>query len=97
MKLGVYTAILHDRSLPEDLTVIRDLGLSGAEINVGGFIGTPHIPVDEVLTSGTARDDYLAVFAEHGVELTGLNLNGNPLHADPAVCEKHSADLRRGT
>jgi sugar phosphate isomerase/epimerase len=95
MKLGVYTAILHDRSLPEALTVIRDLGLSGAEINVGGFIGTPHIPVDDVLTSGTARDDYLAVFAQHGVELTGLNVNGNPLHADPAVREKHSADLRR--
>jgi sugar phosphate isomerase/epimerase len=95
MKLGVYTAILHDRSLPEALTVIRDLGLTGAEINVGGFIGTPHIPVDDVLTSATAREDYLGVFAEHDVELTGLNVNGNPLHADPAVREKHSADLRR--
>jgi len=95
MKLGVYTAILHDRSLPEALTVIRDLGLTGAEINVGGFIGTPHIPVDDVLTSATAREDYLGVFAEHGVELTGLNVNGNPLHADQAVREKHSADLRR--
>jgi len=95
MKLGVYTAILHERSLPEALTVIRDLGLTGAEINVGGFIGTPHIPVDDVLTSATAREDYLGVFAEHGVELTGLNVNGNPLHADQAVREKHSADLRR--
>jgi sugar phosphate isomerase/epimerase len=95
MKLGVYTAILHDRSLPEALTVIRDLGLTGAEINVGGFIGTPHIPVDDVLTSATAREDYLGVFAEHGVELTGLNVNGNPLHADRVVREKHSADLRR--
>ncbi len=95
MKLGVYTAILHDRALPEALTVIRELGLSGAEVNVGGFIGTPHIPVDDVLTSATARDDYLGVFAEHGVELTGLNVNGNPLHADPVVQEKHSADLQR--
>jgi sugar phosphate isomerase/epimerase len=95
MKLGVYTAILHDRDLPAALTVIRELGLSGAEINVGGFIGTPHIPIDDVLTSATAREDYLGVFAEHGVELTGLNVNGNPLHADPAVREKHSADLQR--
>jgi hypothetical protein len=55
MKLGVYTAILHDRSLPEALTVIRDLVLTGAEIDVGGFIGTPHIPVHDVLTSATAR------------------------------------------
>jgi sugar phosphate isomerase/epimerase len=95
MKLGIYTAILHDRDLPAALTVIRDLGLTGAEINVGGFIGTPHIPIDDVLTSATAREDYLGVFAEHGIELTGLNVNGNPLHADPVVREKHSADLRR--
>jgi sugar phosphate isomerase/epimerase len=95
MKLGVYTAILHDRDLPAALTVIRELGLTGAEVNVGGFIGTPHIPVDDVLTSATAREDYLGVFAEHGVELTGLNVDGNPLHADPVVREKHSADLQR--
>ena len=29
MKLGVYNAILHDRSLPEALDVIAGLGLSG--------------------------------------------------------------------
>jgi sugar phosphate isomerase/epimerase len=95
MRLGVYTAILHDRDLPGALQVIRGLGLSGAEVNVGGFIGTPHIPIDDVLSSATAREDYLGVFAEHGVELTGLNVNGNPLHADPVVREKHSADLQR--
>lgn len=95
MKLGVYTAILHDRALPDALAVIRELGLTGAEVNVGGFIGTPHIPIDDVLASATAREDYLGVFAEHGVELTGLNVNGNPLHADPVVREKHSADLQR--
>jgi sugar phosphate isomerase/epimerase len=95
VKLGVYTAILHDRALPDALAVIRELGLTGAEVNVGGFIGTPHIPIDDVLASATAREDYLGVFAEHGVELTGLNVNGNPLHADPVVREKHSADLQR--
>jgi len=95
LKLGVYTAILHDRALPDALAVIRELGLTGAEVNVGGFIGTPHIPIDDVLASATAREDYLGVFAEHGVELTGLNVNGNPLHADPVVREKHSADLQR--
>jgi sugar phosphate isomerase/epimerase len=54
VKLGVYTAVLHDRDLPAALTVIGELGLSGAEVNVGGFIGTPHIPIDDVLGSATA-------------------------------------------
>ncbi len=40
MKLGVYTAILHDKPLREALEVIASLGLTGAEINAGGFL--PH-------------------------------------------------------
>lgn len=94
MELGVYTAVLHDRTLREALGVITDLGLTGAEVNAGGFVGTPHLPVEEVLSSDAARDDYLGVFAEAGVRLTGLNVNGNPLHPDP-VGERHAADLHR--
>jgi sugar phosphate isomerase/epimerase len=94
MKLGAYTACLHDRSLPAALTVLAEFGLDSAEINSGGFIPAPHLP-DEVLTSEQARKDYLAVFAEHGITLTALNCNGNPLHPHPEVREKHSADLLR--
>lgn len=59
MKLGVYTAILHDRDLPAALQTIAGLGLEGAEINSGGFIGTPHLYVDELLISAPARAQYL--------------------------------------
>ena len=38
MKFGVYNAILHDRSLPEALEVIAGLGLTGIELNSGGFL-----------------------------------------------------------
>ncbi len=95
MKLGVYTAILHDRPLPEALAVIASLGLEAAEINAGGFLPPVHIPIDEVIASQGARDDYLAVFDEAGVALAGLNANGNPLHPNPAIGDKHAADLRR--
>jgi sugar phosphate isomerase/epimerase len=93
MKLGVYTAILHDKPLPEALAAIRDLGLTGAEINSGGFVATPHLPIAELRESQAARDEYLGQFAAAGVELTALNCNGNPLHADPEVREKHADDV----
>lgn len=95
MKLGVYTAVLHDRELPQALDSIRSLGLTGAEINAGGFLPAPHVPIDDVLHSDAARDEYLGVFAEAGVELTGLNVNGNPLHPDDALRLPHARDLRR--
>src|SRR3954451_16175089 len=95
MKLGVYTAVLHDRSLREALTVIRSLGLVGAEINAGGFLPTPHLPVDDLLTRRIEPETYLEPFVDTGVELTGLNVNGNPLHADPEVGPEDAEDLRR--
>jgi sugar phosphate isomerase/epimerase len=93
MKLGVYTAILHDKPLPEALRAIRDLGLTSAEINSGGFVGTPHLPIADLRASQDARDAYLGQFEAAEVELTALNCNGNPLHPDPEVRDKHGQDV----
>ncbi|MCM3688935.1 sugar phosphate isomerase/epimerase family protein [Kocuria rosea] len=96
MKLGVYNAILHDRSLPEALQVIADLGLSGIEINTGGFLPAVHVPdMDQILLSDAARDDYLGLFEGTGVSIAGLNCNGNPLHPKPEIGQKHAEDIRR--
>jgi len=96
MKLGVYNAILHDRPLPEALKVIADLGLTGIEINSGGFLPPVHIPTfDDILVRDTARDDCLAIFEGTGVAIAGLNCNGNPLHPNPAIGDKHAEDIRR--
>ena len=96
MKLGVYNAILHDRPLPDALTVIADLGLTGIEINTGGFLPPVHVPnIDEILTSDTARDDFLGQFEGTGVQIAGLNCNGNPLHPNREIGDKHADDIRR--
>jgi len=95
MKLGAYTACLHDRSLDETLKILGELGLTSAEINTGGFIAAPHIPIDDILASSAAREDYLGRYAQAGITLTGLNVNGNPLNPDPEVGPKHAADLHR--
>lgn len=94
MKLGVYTACLHDKPLAEALQVIRDLGLESAEINSGGFLPAVHLPIADIKASKDAREEYLGTFDEAGVTLTALNCNGNPLHPDPEVRDKHGNDVR---
>ena len=95
LKLGAYTACLHDRPLAEALEVLKDNGLTSVEVNTGGFIPSPHCPVDLLLASAQARTDYLAEFSSRSMELTGLNCNGNPLNPLPGVGPKHADDLRR--
>ncbi len=93
MKLGAYTACLHDQPIEAALKILADLGLTSAEINSGGFLAAPHLPIDDILASQQARSDYLALFADAGMTLTALNCNGNPLHPDAAVRDKHAADI----
>jgi len=93
MKIGAYTACLHDKPLPEALAILKAVGLDGAEINAGGFIPSPHLPIADILASKFAREDYLGVFDEHGIALTGLNVNGNPLNPVADVGPVHAADL----
>ncbi|MEY4000365.1 MAG: hypothetical protein RLZZ626_720 [Actinomycetota bacterium] len=96
MRLGVYNAILHDRSLPEALKAVKELGLQGLELNTGGFLPPTHIPnIDEILVSDSARDDFLGIFEEAGVSLAGLNCNGNPLHPNPVIGDAHAFDVIR--
>jgi sugar phosphate isomerase/epimerase len=92
MKLGAYTACLHDRPLSEALTTLADMGLDSAEINSGGFVGTQHLPITDLRTSETARSEYLDTFTQAGVALTALNCNGNPLDPDP-VGDRHAQDI----
>ena len=95
MKLGAYTAVLHDRSLPETLKILAGRGLTSAEVNAGGFVPAPHLPISGLRPGGGAVESYLGLFDQAGITLTGLNVNGNPLNPDPEVGPRHAADLRQ--
>jgi sugar phosphate isomerase/epimerase len=95
LRLGAYTACLHDRPLGDALDVLHANGLTSVEVNTGGFIPSPHCHVDLLLSSERARRDYLETFTSRGMELTGLNCNGNPLNPLPGVGPGHADDLRR--
>jgi sugar phosphate isomerase/epimerase len=94
MKLGAYTACLHDKPIAEALQTLRDLGLDSAEVNSGGFLPAPHLPIEQVRASHDAREEYLGLFGSAGVTLTALNCNGNPLDPNPEVGPKHAQDVR---
>jgi sugar phosphate isomerase/epimerase len=57
-------------------------------------IPAPHLPIAEIRASQDARDEYLGQFSAAGITLTALNCNGNPLHPDPQVRDKHGQDVR---
>src|SRR5699024_2107933 len=61
----------------------------------GGFIPAPHANVDALLAGDRARTEFLQVFEDRGVALTGLTVSGNPLSPLPTEGIPHAHDLRR--
>ncbi len=93
MNIGAYTACLHNYDFAEALGILKTNGLTGAEVNVGGFIPSPHCPVDTLMASQTAREDYLGIFEDKEMRLAGLNTSDNPLSPLPDVGLRHAYDL----
>nr|WP_325211868.1 sugar phosphate isomerase/epimerase [uncultured Oscillibacter sp.] len=78
MKLAVKTCTL-DMPYEDMLDFCAAQGVSGLEIGTGNWSAAPHIDLDEVLTSETARTRWRDAQRRRGLELCALNCSGNPL------------------
>ncbi len=91
MKLGFVSDSLGGICLDEMLDHAQRMGVSGVEVNTGGWSTAPHFDLENMRKSPAARTAWRKAFEERGLELISLNANGNPLHpTEPAqgICLK---------
>ena len=85
MKLGFVSDSLGGQSFPDLLESAKKLGVSGLEINTGGWSTAPHFDLQKMKSDAASRKTFVQKFADNGLEIIALNANGNPLHpTDPA-------------
>ena len=80
MKLGFVSDSLGALPLEELLDTAQRLGVSGIEVNTGGWSTAPHFDLAVMKQSPAAREEFLAAFEARGLEVISLNANGNPVH-----------------
>ena len=80
MKLGFVSDSLGGKSFTELLDAAVTLGVSGIEVNTGGWSTAPHFDLEAMKSSIDARRSFANAFVERGLEIISLNANGNPLH-----------------
>ena len=80
MKIGMITDSLPEASLDEMLETAADLEMDMLEFACGNWSGAPHIKLDVMLESSTARREFMAKVADRDIALSALNCSGNPLH-----------------
>lgn len=88
MKIGVVSDSLSKLSFEDMLDESARLGVSGVEVNTGGWSTAPHFDLDQMLGSAQARKTFSDAFRSRGLDIVSLNANGNPLHpTDPSQAE----------
>lgn len=89
MKLAIKTCTL-DMPYEDMLDFCAAQGISSLEIGTGNWSAAPHIDLDEMLSSETARTRWRDAQRRRGLELCALNCSGNPLayERDREVTEK---------
>jgi sugar phosphate isomerase/epimerase len=92
MKIGMVSDSLSHLPFEEMLDAAANLGIAGVEVNTGNWSSAPHLELDLLVRDSSAREKFLKAFRQHGLELIGLNANGNQLH--PTDGERQSKVLR---
>lgn len=92
MQLGLITDSLGARPLEQVLDTAAGLGLETVEIATGNWSEAPHVKLDELASSATARNALAQAISSRGLTLSALNANGNQLH--PVTGSAHDGVVR---
>lgn len=95
MRIGVLTALYQDLSFEEALDKAAAAGVTAVEIGSGGYPGSQHCPVDDLLESQAKRDEYMEAITSRGLILSALSCHNNPIHPHPEVAKLADDTIRK--
>jgi sugar phosphate isomerase/epimerase len=85
--IGVFDPVYDNLSLDEMLDRVSALGLEAMEIGTGGYPGTKHCPVAELLADPAKAKAWKKKFEDKNIRVATFSCHGNPVHPDA----KHAA------
>jgi len=93
--IGVFDPVYDQLTLDEMLEKISAVGIEAVEIGTGGFPGTKHCPVAELLADPAKAKAWKRKFEERNILVATLSCHGNPIHPNPEMAKKDDESFRR--
>jgi sugar phosphate isomerase/epimerase len=94
MKIGMLTDSLPNLSFEAMLAAAAELSIAHLEFGCGNWSPAPHLNLDALLESESARRAFLAKLADHGMAISALNCSGNPLFPGAEGRRQHEVTLK---
>jgi sugar phosphate isomerase/epimerase len=93
--IGVFDPVYEKLSLDEMLDKVSALGLEAMEIGTGGYPGTNHCPVAELLEDSGKAKAWKKKFDDHNIRVATFSCHGNPVHPDAKHATRDAESFRR--
>jgi sugar phosphate isomerase/epimerase len=93
--IGVFDAVYDKLSLDAMLDKVSALGLDAMEIGTGGYPGSHHCPLDELVTDPAKAKAWKKKFEDRGIRVATLSCHGNPIHPDAAHAARDAETFRK--
>jgi sugar phosphate isomerase/epimerase len=93
--IGVFDPVYADLSLDAMIDKISALGLEAVEIGTGGYPGSSHCPVDELLADPAKAKAWVKKFEDRGIKVATLSCHGNPVHPDAKHAARDAESFRK--
>ncbi len=93
--IGVFDAAFPDWSTDEMIAKFVDWGVEAVEIGTGGFPGSHHCPVQELLNDPAKLRAWRKKFEDHNIQIATLSCHGNPIHPNVNMAERDEQTFRR--
>lgn len=88
MRIGIFSVPYQDLPFEEALDKIAGLGATAVEIGTGGYPGSHHCPVDDLLASAEKRAAYLRTVESRGMIISAFSCHYEPLSPDPQLARE---------
>lgn len=88
MRIGVFSVLFQDLGFEAALDRIKASGATAVEIGTGGYPGSHHCAVDDLLGSADRRKAYLAELEKREMIISGLSCHYDPISPNPVVAEE---------
>lgn len=94
MQLSVLTAPYYHLSLEATLEKLSAIGVQAVELGAGGYPGTGHLNVPELLADPAKIQELLALLAKYKMHISAIACHGNPVHPQVAMADDFDAQFR---
>ncbi len=96
MEIGLFTPVFNDLSFEAMLVELKRYpAIRALEIGTGGWPGDKHLKLEDLLSSGDKRREFLSRLADAGLSLSALSCHNNPLHPKEDIARRDDAVFRR--